>query len=287
MASASAIFTPPPRRYAPGWLYALFLALLFNIGFVYLFRPESSGKNEKKNRALSPGCILVQLEQPATTLEAEVAAYSELADPTVITLPHPEFGLMSFLENPQARVFHDLPEYTFTMKTTATRSPGGFFDDNPVAFQIFTVNTLKQWNDTLPPPKIVPQQRLPREIIWHFPDGTRLTPKPELTADESETFATPEIHEKLTAPTVLRIQKLMSGLTRTVVESGSGSPELDEIAARAAARWALRGNINLDENNVIEVEWRLVAPDSAQNSAESPNNRLKEGHDRDRTADVF
>jgi hypothetical protein len=266
MAPASAIFTPPPRSYAPGWLYAIFLALLFNVGFIYLFRPKTSPSAPTNKLTHSPGCVLIQVEQPLTPVESEVAAYSDLADPTVMTLPHPEFGLMSLLVNPHARVFHDLPAYTFTMKTTATRSPGGFFDENPIAFQTFTANTLKQWHDTLPPPKIVPQQRLPREVIWHLPDGTRIDPQPELTADESETIATPEIREKLTAPTVLKIQKLMSGLTRTVVQSGSGSPELDGIAARAVMRWALNANINIDKNNVIEVEWRLFAPGSAKNT---------------------
>jgi hypothetical protein len=264
MASASAIFTPPPRRYAPGWLYALFLALLFNVGFVYLFRPESSGKNKKNNRAPSPGCILVQLEQPATAVESEVAAYSELADPTIMALPHPEIGLMAYLQNPQHRVFHDLPGYTISPKTTPTRSPGGFFDDNPVIFQTFTTESLKDWHETMLSPKPVPQQELPRKIVWRFPDGTRLDPSPELTTDETETLMNPIVRKQLSGPSVLRVQKLTSGLPRAVIESGSGSTELDQIAARATARWVMHNDTALMENNnIIEVEWRLYAPESS------------------------
>ena len=261
MASASAIFTPPPRSYAPGWLYAIFLALLFNIGFTYLFRPKTAPADEEDTQTTSSGCVLVQFDQAITPVESEVLAYAELADPTVMALPHPEFGLMSFLENQQARVFHDLPTYTFNLETTAIDSPGGFFDDNPVAFQTFSAGTLKQWQGTLPPPKVVPQQQLPSGVVWRFPDGTRLDPQPELTADESETLATPDARKELAAPSVLRIQKLSSGLRRTVVDSGSGSPVLDQIAARATARWALRQETDLDKNNVIEVEWRLYAPE--------------------------
>lgn len=264
MPMSPASFMPPPRRHASAWLYAMLLSLIFNVGFVYLFRPKSPSAQPAALTYNEPACILIDASLPKTELEASVVAYAQLANPTAIAQPDPEIDMATGWTYQNERVFHDLPDHSFNTAPLQIASLSGrYFDEPLLPFKQFSAESLKKWTASAPPSKPIPQQTLPKKIIWRYPNGKPIQPTPELTTRETETLDAILAQSTLNAPTTMNTHRLNSGLPRVTLEQSSGNHELDLLALRAIARWASQqpgGTLNND--TLVEVEWRLkTAPE--------------------------
>jgi len=251
------------------WELALVGALFFHCAFAYLFRPQADQARPKGQPARAP-CVFLPPPSEASADQKELLVWSELSDPTLLSLPNPARGFSEFLAEKEKPPLSIPPPPPPALASLARAEFPVLRLASPA--ENLAASMSRQWSVALPLGEDAgPFPALNRSVIWRFEDGTPLiNPGDVPAADLRQALAA----GKPQSPTRIQVTLQDRAGTRIVLRDGCGNAALDALALQRVAARAMEWERSLtfrqpsteterfsfanDFSQMIEVEWRLL-----------------------------
>lgn len=251
-------------------LFAVLLALLFHLLFAEVFRivpPEELPVSQKPG----PETVMISRHETAQAWENTLFAFSQIKDPTLMTLPDYDRGFSRIQTEPLSTPYQPIPGYTATIRLAEETDQDEFF--LPVASVDMAGELATHWSVLDVTVARLPQTAVPAAIVWRTPAGRILEHMPSLPVAEVRRALDIKPATGLSRVEIVRKRDL----ARVRLIESSGNARLDqfvvsEIGKRVSRLEALQEPYRSPHARdifpepggraIIEVEWRFIQPGS-------------------------
>ena len=246
---------------------ALLGTLLFHGLFYLAFKPKPVQSHRARDYIEPEIVLLPPYSRWSKAWERQLYSWSILADPTLLALPHPEYGFAEIRENERILPHASAPDHSLEIPLAQETT----VPELQLVGPLLPIETQVRKTWPLHLPKKVeqkPASALPSAILWRFPSGQTLVDPPSLDRDTAaELLREGPVPESYTGLEIA----LPEEFPRVRLVNRSGNTALDRLAQRRVRQQVFAATVagqlpddalswlpDAGETVELEVEWRLV-----------------------------